>query len=84
MKTDEQWCKDNNIPSTANYSELHNGLDTIKMVNGMLKGYNLRIRTKQRRGHGTGSYVWVEKIQACSCLGCRPHKKDKYDENKGN
>lgn len=60
MKSNEQWCADNGVPADARFSQLHNGYDTIAMVNGMLKEHGLRVRTKQRRGHGTGSYVWVE------------------------
>ncbi len=61
MKTDEQWCKDNGVPENAGHSDLYNGMDVIKMINAMLKEHNLRVRTKHRRNHGTGSYVWVEK-----------------------
>jgi hypothetical protein len=59
MKTDKQWCQDNGVPEDARHTHLFNGYDVIKMLNGMLKNQNLRIRTKQRRGY-TGSYVWIE------------------------
>jgi hypothetical protein len=61
MKADEQWCHDNGVPEEARYSELHNSPDAIKLVNGLLRDHGLVIRTKHRRGHGTGSYVWVER-----------------------
>ena len=60
-KTDEQWCKDNNVPESARYSDSYNLMDYIKMINNMLKVHNVKIRTKHRRNHGTGSYIWVEK-----------------------
>jgi len=59
-KTDEQWCQDNGVPDDASHSELYNGMDVIKIINAKLKKHNLIVRTKHRRGHGTGSYVWVE------------------------
>ena len=61
MKTDEQWCKDNGVPDNAKYNNSYNVYDVIQKINGMLKVHNLQIRTKHRRGHGTGSYIWVEK-----------------------
>lgn len=63
MKTDQQWCEDNGVPSDAKYSYLHEGRDAIALANGMLKKHGLRIRTKHRPGHGSGSYVWVEKVK---------------------
>lgn len=60
-KSDEQWCKDNNVPNTARYNDSYNVSDVIKKINAMLKVHNLQIRTKHRCGHGTGSYIWVEK-----------------------
>lgn len=59
-KSDEQWCKDNGVPPTARYTDSCYVMDIIKVINGQLKGHNLKIRTKHRRGHGTGSYIWVE------------------------
>lgn len=61
-KTDKQWRKDNAVPERAKFRHLHNGHDTIAAINVMLKPHNLRVRTKQRRGHGNGSYVWVQTI----------------------
>lgn len=60
-KSDEQWCKDNGVPDTARYTDSYNVMDIIKVINGQLKNHNLKVRTKHRRGHGTGSYIWVEK-----------------------
>lgn len=60
MKTDEQWCKDNGVPETARYTDSCYVMDIIKVINGQLKDHNLKVRTKHRRGHGTGSYIWVE------------------------
>jgi hypothetical protein len=61
MKTDKQWCKDNNVPETARWSNSYNVGDVIKMINAMLKTHNLQIRTKRRSTHGPGShYIWVE------------------------
>lgn len=62
-KSDEQWCKDNGVPHDAKYNYLHTGRDTIQLVNAMLKQYGVRVRTKHRPGHGTGSYVWVERTK---------------------
>ena len=62
-KSDEQWCKNNGVSESARYSDSYNVSDVIKMINGMLKVHNLQIRTKHRRGHGTGSYVWVEQMK---------------------
>lgn len=62
MKSDEQWCKDNGVPSNARYSDSHNVMDVIKQINTMLKDHNLKVRTKHRQGHGTGSYMWVEHV----------------------
>ncbi len=59
-KSDEQWCRDNGVPESARYTDTHYVVDLIKVINGLLKDHNLRIRTKHRRGHGTGSYIWVE------------------------
>mgnify|MGYP000629682671 FL=1 len=61
-KSDEQWCRDNGVPPDAKYNHLHGGHDAIKLVNAMLRPHGLRVRTKQRRNHGNGSYVWVEPI----------------------
>ena len=61
MKSDKQWCKDNGVPESAHYNNSYNVSDVIKKLNGMLKDHNLQIRTKHRRGHGTGSYIWVER-----------------------
>jgi hypothetical protein len=63
VKTDEQWCKDNGVPPNAKFNQLHYGHDTVKLVNGLLKQHGLRVRTKQRPSHGTGSYVWIEKVE---------------------
>lgn len=61
-KSNEQWCADNGVPPNAKHSYLHNGYDTIMMLNHLLRKKGLRIRTKQRRGQ-LGSYVWVESIK---------------------
>jgi len=60
-KSDEQWCKDNGVPATARYTDSCYIMDIIKVINGQLKGHDLKVRTKHRRNHGTGSYIWVEK-----------------------
>jgi hypothetical protein len=65
-KSDEQWCKDNGVPPTARYTDSCYVMDIIKVINGQLKGHNLKIRTKHRRGHGTGSYIWVETVAQLS------------------
>lgn len=62
MKSDEQWCKDNGVPETARYSDSYNVSDVIKMINTQLKEHNLQVKTKHRRGHGTGSYIWVKEL----------------------
>lgn len=60
-KSDEQWCEDNGVPPTAHYNDSYNVGDVIKKINAMLKIHGLKIKTKHRRCHGTGSYIWVEK-----------------------
>lgn len=62
MKSDEQWCKDNGVPATARYTDTYYLMAYIKIINGQLKKHNLRVRTKHRPNHGTGSYIWVENV----------------------
>jgi hypothetical protein len=60
-KSEEQWCRDNGVPETARYSGLGNAFDVIKQINHLLLPHGLKVRTKQRRDHMTGSMVWIER-----------------------
>lgn len=60
-KTDQQWRKDNGVPETARYADTYYLMSYISIINGQLRPHRLKVRCKQRRGHGTGSYIWVEK-----------------------
>ncbi len=61
MKKENEWREDNGVPTTARYYDSSNVLDVIKKINGLLKSHGVRVKTKHRRGHGTGAYIWVEK-----------------------
>ena len=61
LKSEKQWCKDNGVPESARYNNSYNVQDVIKKINSMLAVHGLRVRTKHRRGYGTGSFIWVEK-----------------------
>lgn len=60
-KTDKQWMKDNGVPEHAKHVHLWS-TSLVAVINSQLRHFGLRIRTKYRRGHGTGSFLWVESL----------------------